>query len=109
MKVVCVLQKTYGNLSSNLIKRGPSRKHYAFLVWWTLASHEKQGGMVPTRVSGHVFTERKASAAHFAAAALGSETEEQFGKRLKAASDYVNANYDVDGLCQVPHSKLSLC
>ena len=28
------------------------------------------------------------------------ETEEQFGKRLKAAGDYVNANYDVDGLCQ---------
>ena len=28
------------------------------------------------------------------------ETEEQFGKRLKAAGDYVNAKYDVDGLCQ---------
>ena len=31
---------------------------------------------------------------------VNDETEEQFGKRLKAASDYVNANYDVDGLCQ---------
>ena len=62
MKVVCVLQKTYGNLSSSLIKKGPSRRHYAFLVWWTLASHEKKGGMVPTRVSGHVFTKSKASA-----------------------------------------------
>ena len=28
------------------------------------------------------------------------ETEEQFGKRLKAAGDCVMSNHDVDGLCE---------